>query len=1104
MSESALTQFEHARKEQLDRNEARRMRTFVNQARGDTHGAGARWPFELTQNAHDPGGREGKSTVDIKLTFDGHRVTYEHNGKPFTMQELAALLSGGSSKEFESVETTGRFGTGFLVTHVLSPDISFVGILATDDGLEQVSIHLERGGDENQIFSNTVHCYDAIKSAPKLAGLDHRQTATFQYLTDNPEAASVGLAAFRHALPYLFATCERLGSVHLQDERGASWDFEPEPESRKDMDGQILRVRRFELIEAGTPHRTFAAIRLRDSQGSLSSLVVVVERCGESWELRVPPEGFPRIFSRFPVTASDFLPINAVIDGRFDLRQERDRVLMKDADKEQITEALQLLPSLVRLSLNEQWGGRHKLALVNMPDRAFGESLDDQPVLSKWWREALTDAAQAIASMPVVQTPAGLMSASGSGPVATLVVPRFDLESLKDEIDFNAFWSVASEISDVHPPLLEVASDWSSIARAWANLGIPLRRMGLVEIAKTVRPDNRKLADLKVTTEPLLWLARFLDLVGQVAQQHNCVPILNEMLPSQNKTLKSPGQLHRDMNISETLKNIGAGIGHDVRDRLLLREVEASSLNKPHLAELLRAHVSQALDEPTVIKECIEELSKQLPDNRLIPIEKRKYRDASVHILSFLWQSRGISAAQQAQQCPLIASDNTAIRWTLQRKTLAPVLVWHSSAQPYKELYEADRILAEDYVDSESNHELVKGLVQWEMTFADPLSEDTPRELRDERLRAIAAEGEDTSGVTVADIPLSQIALLPNQLVQRCQVDEELAKLLLGMTLQHIAVNDPSWLDTRKVPARQNRADITIDLYPSLWIADLKTKAWVPVRSEKDGKQVVQPVVADAGNLRRLLDPSWLVGNDPAVTLLTRFFGFKPLELRLLSTVQSDEQRVSVENELAKIVQALGGNPNEYVRLVDELAIKQQRDKQREKNRRFGLAVQRAIEGYLVNRNLHPEFVDLGYDYDLFLEEPSIDAGTHHFKLADYFLEVKATTTGEVRLTPMQAQTASGSINRFILCVVDLRDVTSERLEEEWTPEDVEHRARILLQVGLRTRESHGFVEQAKACEVGIRNDAALRYGVPVALWENGSDLPTWVNGLPVAIGSTP
>jgi hypothetical protein len=163
--ETLLQQFDRARDQQLEQNEARRMRALVNQHRGDIHGAGNRWPFELTQNAHDPGARNGREGVNVRLTFNGQTVVYEHDGKPFTMPELAALLSGGSSKEFEAIETTGRFGTGFLVTHVLSFQINFRGVLATDHEYAKVSIKLDRSGDEQKISDNTASCRNAIGEA---------------------------------------------------------------------------------------------------------------------------------------------------------------------------------------------------------------------------------------------------------------------------------------------------------------------------------------------------------------------------------------------------------------------------------------------------------------------------------------------------------------------------------------------------------------------------------------------------------------------------------------------------------------------------------------------------------------------------------------------------------------------------------------------------------------------------------------------------------------------------------------------------------------------------------------------------------------------------
>lgn len=113
---------------------------------------------------------------------------------------------------------------------------------------------------------------------------------------------------------------------------------------------------------------------------------------------------------------------------------------------------------------------------------------------------------------------------------------------------------------------------------------------------------------------------------------------------------------------------------------------------------------------------------------------------------------------------------------------------------------------------------------------------------------------------------------------------------------------------------------------------------------------------------------------------------------------------------------------------------------------------------------------------------PAVDAGTHHFKPADYLLEVKAITTGEVRLTPAQARTASENRDRFVLCVVDLRDVCPDRLAGEWTAAGAEPRARIVLRIGSLAGEPHDLVAQAKECGVGIRNDGALRYGLPVAV----------------------
>ena len=148
MSKAAVNEFNNARIQQTTQNDARRIRTRVEAALSNSPRAGARWPFELVQNAHDAGPRDTDERVRIDFFLRDGALVVSHTGKPFDSQELAALLSGGSSKEFDDEETTGRFGTGFLVTHGVSPLVTVEGVLTTREGNEHFRIELVRDGNE--------------------------------------------------------------------------------------------------------------------------------------------------------------------------------------------------------------------------------------------------------------------------------------------------------------------------------------------------------------------------------------------------------------------------------------------------------------------------------------------------------------------------------------------------------------------------------------------------------------------------------------------------------------------------------------------------------------------------------------------------------------------------------------------------------------------------------------------------------------------------------------------------------------------------------------------------------------------------------------------
>jgi hypothetical protein len=621
--------------------------------------------------------------------------------------------------------------------------------------------------------------------------------------------------------------------------------------------------------------------------------------------------------------------------------------------------------------------------------------------------------------------------------------------------------------------------------------------MTISAIADLARKGASKLDELKTTVPKLDWLADFFNLVGKLVQNHNCTNIITGLLPNQNGRLSSPANLKRDNGVEEALKEIAGRIHLDVRARLLSEELAARAAlpEMAGLKTLLETHIPQTLGTQAVVEECIQELSKHLPDSKEIAPEKKAHRDASIDLLNFLWNTQAEGAADVAHKCPLIASDESAIRWAPQRKTMAPVSHWHPGAQPFAKVYKDDRVLAEDYLSRFAGDKaVVKALVAWDMAFSDPLFKDKAKDLSPERLKPILVPGQG-DGIVVGDVELSQIALLPTELIQRCNGNESVAKLLLGLVLKYVARQDTGWLNSVSVPARIARDSLIVNLFPALWIADLKCKSWVPLRGEAGWSSVL----ADAGTLKNLLDPTWLDGNDAGIRLLAQFFGYKELELRLLATAPSEELRKQMESGLAKIVQTLGANAGQYAELADALEKKKRLDEEKQRNRKFGFAVQEAIKQCLESKNLKLELVDHGYDYDVFLEKENLlEAGTLRLELAAYLLEVKATTTGEVRLTPTQAQTASQENERFLLCVVDLRGISNDRMEGEWNASDVEPHVKILKKVGNLTVQPHTLVEDAKACEVGIRNDGALRYGVPVSVWSTGVSIAEWIAELTV------
>ena len=1124
MSENALREAQAVDRENAHRNDARRILQRVVLALDSQLSSGVRWPFELLQNAHDFGAREGEDLVEIEFCQHNENLVVSHNGRIFSIPELKALLSGGSSKEFDGVDTTGRFGTGFLVTHAISSQVDVDGILQTADGqLETFRIELNRPPDEARILKNiklTDEAFGAAQPAPEALNIP---TASFTYHSANAEVVRVGLDRLEQTIPYLYGTCDNLGEVRIQRPEKTvvfSRKLAPGTES-KDIDGFLLKKALVTASE-GAATRQFAAVSIfakvktdmddtADGKDTSAGLMLILEQDdGEGGSIVFPEPGFPRIFVQFPINETGALPFNTVFESRFSPKQERDGITMNPHDRGLLKAALSAFPSMVEYAVSSGWENAHGLALIDVPNQALGGETAASEELA-WWKGVIAEVASATASKPIISTGTGYLPAiSDDDEFVSFPVPAAD-ETEQSPVNYDSLYDLAERVTNIRLPDKAVAGEWDAIASRWSDIGLPVNRVGLRELVEWAKTGCRTISDLPIAGDPFEWLADLLLLISDLPEEINKRQFLNWMVPDQHSQLRSAGDLRFDGGISEEVKDIADTVGLDLRSKLLhSRLVEVLGSPGYESAKLLAEEtLGQPYPESEAVEAVLDSLNERLPDDSPVSSpDGPSPLHTSARLVAFLAPEEENTGL--LRRCPLLTAEDKIVRLANNLQILAPVSHWHDSARPYKDLYTQNRVLSDRYTDDAELNAALVLLIEQSLALPGPFFKGRRSSPVDGPLLKEIAPDCSVDRVSFRVHEFGQIAFLANELVPRCGNDQELAELLLGFVINVAAKEDPEWHNTWSTTLRpRDGEEVQFQTYNSTWPFELKVRSWLPVVDE-EGK-IVGQVPANEANLRPLIGDQWLQGNSPGLNLLHRAFGFRQLTLMLENMgrgVERDLVQLLQDPDLVKsaaanmdLVKATVSNPEiarilfetgaeEIQEIRDELDKKKRQVEIRNRNNNFGHAVQEAVKKAVEALGLRLELVDWGYDYEVFP-----DGASFTFEVGSYFLEVKATTTRDVRLTPKQANKAWQEPDRFVLCVVDLY---GQQIKEAWEPADIVPWARIVTKIGGAFEEIHKGVTRFSdtAKPVHLRNEEMLRYGVSLDLWSQGVAIDEWVRSL--------
>ncbi|MCK6483027.1 MAG: hypothetical protein L6R00_02695 [Phycisphaerae bacterium] len=1076
-----LANFRETFNEQVQKALARRIHAKVRDARSDPDRAARRWPFELLQNAHDAGPRDGLQGISVTLELDEGVLRFQHDAAPFTMADIAALLTGGSSKDFDSHETTGRFGTGFLVTHALSERVRVSGVLEVEGEHRAFEVALHRPNDEALILRNLKDSESALRDTRRLPDLRGVPTATVEYVVDDIRTAEAGLAAVEDALPHLFGSCRRLRQVTIRAaDRERCWRV-TSATAVKRTDGIWLDELEVALVDAHAPAVSWRVVRASRGEDAPGRLVFALRQGEDGWAAHRPGP-VPSVFRQLPLLGGPTLPTWIIIDGEFDVDQERSSVHVLGEQGRPLREAFAALGGLALLANRERWKQGYRVAHVAMPE-GLGEKS------SQVWREVLSAAATELSQLPLVST------------VREGMLPGVQNEAHDRWVDFISrkssgpshveLWELAASCTETDPPLREDSEGWSEIAEGWEALGVSIPWMSLKEIGERAAHGVDGIAELAVDGPPHDWLARYLDAVGKawrasgITKDH-----VAGLLPDQHGHLRSAGELRRDGGVSDRVKEISESVGLDIKatllDNALLESLRRQGLESGIYA--IRESTGDELGEDDAIRALVDHLDQRLFADQPVTEKERVAAQATISLLAHLWETKGIQAKETAWRVPILAADGTAQRAGAKRMMVPPVAAWPDAARPFAEAYPEGRVLAQDYAASE-RVALLDALGAWGVTHRGLLGKAQRDEVADRGLRAIAADPDEVEGAKLRSAELNQIALLEPELINFCKQKRERARALLGLVVCYVAPEDDAWRTTAMLKVRTSEGEKEVEITPCLWLADLRSKPWIPVEDDED----VTHHVPSPELLRELIDTSWLDGNSAGADLLVRHFDMDALDVRLLAAAQDEGTRQRLRDELAKIVEVAGDNPA----VIADLAAKAaQRKRDVERMRRLGLAVQARVKAALEELDLDVQVVDRGYDFlvtDVRIREEDPEDLAAYFEVGGYKVEVKATTTEEARLTPLQAETAETDPTAFVLCVVDLRALDGDIHEVDWTTADVSPYCRFVSGAKLPINKTLAFVRSAEGSDVPVRNTTALRYAVQSGQWTNGLDLGRWV-----------
>lgn len=540
-----------------------------------------RWIWELIQNAKDVA-REGGVTIKITRKKNDD-FWFCHDGKPFKADNIRYLVEQISTKDQEDEnengkrKTTGKFGTGFLTTHLLCEKVIVHGVLKEDDEpYKKFQVELDRTGYTNKEIIESVKesrkILDQVDELPDLDNYDPEEMNTkFQYPIADDIGVKImreGVADLRANIGYSLSVSDDIKVVSIGG--GRNKIYKTEKVIPLGLFGEIGKIIEVVTEKKDEPNKYNHYAVLKKN---FTSIMIPIKVDGDEYSLLEREENVPSLFCEFPLIGSESFSFPAVINNpNFNPTEPRDGVTLVGVNpsrpnpnsvenKKFIAEAIELYEVFAQYVTEEEWGNLHLLARINSStphaDWMNRDYFDNTVV---------NGVRNVIRKKNIFKASDGSLTAlfdDSDSPYA--LIPRISKYSLRDKL-----WEHGTTAFSNKLPMKEHIPFWAKYG--WSKCGKfdSLFMCKFIEQSKHVET----LEEAVEVNDIYDWLNAFYLLLEEDTSNYDHLVNHYKIFPDQNNMFYKKGALKpQEGEINEIFKNILAELGDDIRREILHKEI---------------------------------------------------------------------------------------------------------------------------------------------------------------------------------------------------------------------------------------------------------------------------------------------------------------------------------------------------------------------------------------------------------------------------------------------------------------------------------------------------------------------------------------------------